>query len=221
MDIYLETTDKKSFASAVAWPGWSRAGRDEASAVQALFDYAPRYQRAMQGLNFQVPAAPEALRVVERFPGTSTTAFGAPDVIASADRLPLDDADFQRLAAALRASFAEYERIYRSVGERELARGPRGGGRDLRGVTFHVLNGAASYLSKVGGKLKIDEGTPDLLAEWRRATSEILAVLAHAAQHGVPEKGPRGGTNWPVRYFIRRLAWHVLDHAWEIEDRMM
>ena len=24
---------------------------------------------------------------------------------------------------------------------------------------------------------------------------------------------------WPVRYAIRRCAWHVLDHAWEIEDK--
>jgi hypothetical protein len=24
---------------------------------------------------------------------------------------------------------------------------------------------------------------------------------------------------WPVRYAVRRFAWHVLDHAWEIEDR--
>ena len=24
---------------------------------------------------------------------------------------------------------------------------------------------------------------------------------------------------WPVRYAARRIAWHVLDHAWEIEDR--
>jgi hypothetical protein len=23
----------------------------------------------------------------------------------------------------------------------------------------------------------------------------------------------------PVRYTIRRLAWHILDHAWEMEDR--
>ena len=26
-------------------------------------------------------------------------------------------------------------------------------------------------------------------------------------------------TAWPVRYAARRIAWHVLDHAWEIEDR--
>ena len=24
---------------------------------------------------------------------------------------------------------------------------------------------------------------------------------------------------WPPRYAARRLAWHVLDHAWEIEDK--
>ena len=24
---------------------------------------------------------------------------------------------------------------------------------------------------------------------------------------------------WPARYAARRIAWHVLDHAWEIEDR--
>ena len=24
---------------------------------------------------------------------------------------------------------------------------------------------------------------------------------------------------WPARYFVRRTAWHVLDHVWEIEDR--
>jgi hypothetical protein len=24
---------------------------------------------------------------------------------------------------------------------------------------------------------------------------------------------------WSPRYFVRRSAWHALDHAWEIEDR--
>jgi hypothetical protein len=31
--------------------------------------------------------------------------------------------------------------------------------------------------------------------------------------------GPRGGVRWTARYYVRRSAWHVLDHAWEIEDR--
>jgi hypothetical protein len=32
---------------------------------------------------------------------------------------------------------------------------------------------------------------------------------------------PRGGTYRLPRYFVRRVAWHVLDHAWEIEDRFL
>ena len=35
---------------------------------------------------------------------------------------------------------------------------------------------------------------------------------------------PRAGTpladrRWPARYAAHRIAWHALDHAWEIEDR--
>ena len=26
-------------------------------------------------------------------------------------------------------------------------------------------------------------------------------------------------SGWPVRYAIRRMAWHVLDHAWEMQDK--
>jgi hypothetical protein len=33
--------------------------------------------------------------------------------------------------------------------------------------------------------------------------------------------GPRGGVHWTPRYFVRRAAWHMLDHAWEIEDRIL
>ncbi len=45
IDIYLEIGKKHVFAGAVNWPGWCRGGRDESSALQALFDAAPR--RAM------------------------------------------------------------------------------------------------------------------------------------------------------------------------------
>ena len=58
LDGYLETGQKRTFAGALDWPGWCRSGRDEASALQALFEYASRYARIFQGtqLNFQPPA---------------------------------------------------------------------------------------------------------------------------------------------------------------------
>lgn len=55
----------------------------------------------------------------------------------------------------------------------------------------------------------------------RNATRQtVLDALESAVKNGLPEKGPRGGKIWPARYFVRRVGWHVLDHAWEIEDRL-
>lgn len=47
---------------------------------------------------------------------------------------------------------------------------------------------------------------------------KMLDALS-TAQGVAPPSGPRGGKRWPWRYFVRRVAWHALDHAWEIEDR--
>jgi hypothetical protein len=59
MDIYLEIGKKKTFAAALHWPGYSRWGRDEESALQALLAYGPRYASAMesQDIPFIIPSA--------------------------------------------------------------------------------------------------------------------------------------------------------------------
>jgi hypothetical protein len=51
------------------------------------------------------------------------------------------------------------------------------------------------------------------------ARAAALDGIAASARGEIPAKGPRGGTRWTPRTFIRRSAWHWLDHAWEIEDR--
>ena len=48
IDIYLEIGKKRTFAGAIDWPGWCRSGSDEESALQALFDYGPRYARVLR-----------------------------------------------------------------------------------------------------------------------------------------------------------------------------
>lgn len=45
--VYLEVGEKKTFAGALDWPGWCRSGKDEAAALQALFDYGPRYAKVL------------------------------------------------------------------------------------------------------------------------------------------------------------------------------
>jgi hypothetical protein len=47
----------------------------------------------------------------------------------------------------------------------------------------------------------------------------VLDALDSAVRNGLPAAGPRGGKIWLPRYFVRRVAWHVLDHVWEIDDR--
>ena len=68
MDVYLEIGKKRTFAGAIDWPGWCRSGPDEASALQALFDYGPRYARVLKAkeFTFQAPKDLSAFKVIER-----------------------------------------------------------------------------------------------------------------------------------------------------------
>ena len=93
-DVYLEIGKKKTFAGAYDWPGWSRSGRDEDSALQALLDYGPRYAlvAGFAGLEFQAPPERSELSVIERLEGGSTTDFGAPEAVPKSDEAPVDDA---------------------------------------------------------------------------------------------------------------------------------
>jgi hypothetical protein len=49
----------------------------------------------------------------------------------------------------------------------------------------------------------------------------MLQALDAAARCETQERGPRGGVIWSPRYGVRRVAWHVLNHLWEIDDRLV
>jgi hypothetical protein len=151
---------------------------------------------------------------VERLPGTATTDFGAPDAPPSADAEPLRDADLRRFATLFRACWRAFDRAEEAAGSVELTKGPRGGGRDLQKIVDHVLGSDEGYLWMIGAKAP--RGDPDRRAD--RVRRAVLGALRVAVREGVPA-GPRGGKRWTPRYFVRRSAWHSLDHAWEIEDR--
>lgn len=212
IDVYLEVVPKRTFAGAIAWPGWCRSGRDEAGALAALLAYAPRYADvvALAGLDFPPVGDPDQLVIVGRVAGDATTEFGAPGALAPGDEAPVAGPELARLVSILRASWATLDAAAGAVGAAGLASGPRGGGRSVEGILAHVTDAEGGYLSRVGWK-----GPPETAA--RR---EVVVEAMHAvAPLGVPPPGPRGGTRVPARYFARRVAWHVLDHAWEIQDR--
>jgi len=221
-EIYLEIGAKRVFAAAIDWPGWCRRGKDEASAIQALFEYGPRYAGVLlsTGLEFQAPDDISPFHVAERLSGDATTDFGVPGALPSADQAPVEDGELERLQIILQACWLAFDQAAGLAEGWQLRKGPRGGGRDLPKMVDHVLEADAAYLSRLGWKMNrgLDLEQHDRLVRTRQA---ILDGLASAAHGELPDKGPRGGLRWPPRYFVRRVAWHVLDHAWEIEDRIV
>jgi hypothetical protein len=210
IDVVVETTPKKTFASAVDWPGWSRAARDEEAALEALAEYAERYAPVAERAGIAFPAK-IALTVTERAPGGATTAFGAPEITAEAERQPVTPAAAKRLAGLVTAAWVFFDEVVAASPE-ELRKGPRGGGRDRDKMVDHVLAAEAAYARKLGVKLKppaIDDITA--IEELREAIAAVLGTRTD----GEPPV-PNG---WTTRYAARRIAWHVLDHAWEMEDR--
>jgi len=203
---------KRVFACALDWPGWCRAGKDEQLALEELAAYAPRYAVVAEQAKIAFPdRTAEGLKVVERLPGSSTTDFGAPGEIAGADAKRATGDQAERLAALVTASWAVFDRV-RAGAPAKLRKGPRGGGRDRDKMVDHVLGAEAAYARKLGVKHRqpaIDDEAA--IAALRDDIVEVLRVPSD----GTPPV-PKG---WPPRYAARRIAWHALDHAWEMEDR--
>lgn len=217
--IYLEVGNKRTFAVAVDWPGWSRAGRDEGEALAALRDYGPRYGRAIlsSGLPFDSPEETVAFTIVERLPGSSGTDFGAPGTVPQVDARPFDAAELARSAAILTAIWEAFDTAAEGAAGVALRKGPRGGGRDLAGIIEHVRGADGGYLARLGRPRP--KGITNPAEEHVAIRRAMLDALAGGSRGELPAQGPRGGKIWQPRFFVRYVAWHTLDHAWEIEDR--
>ncbi len=217
--VYLERGAKRTFACTIDWPGWARSGRDEQAALETLLAYAPRYARVVAGtgLGFVAPRTLGEIGVVERLRGDATTDFGAPSAEPKADRAAVGDAELARLLALIEAAWRALDRCAKAARGKTLATGPRGGGRSLAAILEHVREAERGYLSALGAPVKPTGTTADALT--RQVRAAVRTGLAASAHGQIPAKGRRGGVRWRPRKFARRLAWHALDHAWEIEDR--
>ena len=212
--VYLEVADKKAFACARDWPGWSRAGRNEDDALEALVAYAPRYGAVAKraGLPFDAPMGVDDLDLVERLDGGAGTEFGVPSATPKADARKLDPKELDRQRALLEAAWATFDAAAEVARGVELRKGPRGGGRDLDKMIGHVHEAEAAYLHQIGSR-------PPKGAEMAELRAASLGALAALADGQPPPNANRVKRPWVPRYFVRRSAWHALDHAWEIEDR--
>ena len=218
--IVLEVAPKRAFASAIDWPGWSRGGRTEDEALEALLAYAPRYARVAKRAKaaFRPPVTTRGLNVIERVKGDGGTEFGVPGKPAASEDEPITPADLRRLIAVLRASWSTFDAAAKKAVGVELTKGPRGGGRELPKIIDHVREAEVAYLGQLGSRAPAatDEKPGRPMALLRRTFTDALTAVAR----GEPVANPRNTRKpWTQRYTVRRAAWHVLDHAWEIEDR--
>jgi hypothetical protein len=214
--VAVEAGPKRTFAVALDWPGWARAGKTEDDAMAALAEYAGRYARAAS----EPALADASYEVVERLKGGSGTDFGVPSASAKADARPLTPAEAGRQEALLRAAWKAFDAAARRAQGRELRLGPRGGGRSLEKMQNHVLEAEEAYLHQLGTKRpKAVDASPE--SRMKGVRTAALAALAAVARGDDPPDPNQVRKRWSPRYFVRRSAWHALDHAWELEDRII
>jgi hypothetical protein len=136
--------------------------------------------------------------VVERQKGDGATDYGVPHKPAKDEAKRMTPKETERMVALMAACWKYFDKVA-SEAPKTLRKGPRGGGRDTDAIVEHVVGAELEYGKGIGLRLK----QPD-----RKALLESFS-------------NPNNRTEkWPVRYAVRRTAWHALDHAWEIQDRI-
>ena len=212
--VMLERGKKKRVvACAFDWPGWDRSATLRGDAVEVLESYRARYadvaELAGYGDEF---AALGPLEVVEDVEGIGMTDYyGVSGRPSSAERLPMSATDLDRKVALLQAAWATFDDTAARVSD-ELRKGPRGGGREKTKIVSHV-NGAEidEFAPKVGVKGPLEtRDDPAALLSYR---ADVVDAIREHHERGASAR------SWELQFLIRRCAWHMLDHAWELEDR--
>ena len=207
--------DKHSVAFALDWPGWSRGAKTAELAVETLESYRERYRPIadLAGLARDFDAA-GPLVVVEDRVGTGSVDFWGISFSPSAtEHGPMGEAELERGITLLRASWAFFDGVAARVSP-EMRKGPRGGGRDRDRIIRHTIRTESEDFAKQVG-LRIPEEaalSPDGLRRHRE--TYVAAMRAYNAGHV-----PRRMRSWTLPFLLRHTGFHVLDHAWEMEDK--
>lgn len=204
---------RRLVACAFDWPGWDRSTRIGHDALAVLSDYRPRYAKVAQlaGYGADFVAAGE-LEVVEEVAGIGMTDYyGVSGRAATPELEPMSDAECDRKVALLQSAWVTFDGAAERVSD-ELRKGPRGGGWEKERIVLHV-NGAEidEFAPKVGVKVPLET----------REDPRALRAYREAFVAGIREHHSRGepARSWALQFLVRRCAWHMLDHAWELEDR--
>ncbi len=214
ISVTLEITPKRSFATAADWPGWSRSGKSSDAALAALIEYADRYASLVVRAGESILTEDLEFAVDDTGDGNATTEFGAPARITDLDRRAVTADEGTRLARLVGAAWVFLDETAATAPE-SLRKGPRGGGRDTSMILDHVAGAEQAYAREIGIRRPPSDGANSADGSATLALREAILRVLRQPSDGLPIAGRR----WTPRYAAHRIAWHVLDHAWEIEDR--
>jgi hypothetical protein len=210
------TKGRRVVAAATDWPGLDRWGTNEDDALAKLSSYLPRYSGVARLVEDASLAdafeRQRTIEVVERYQGSSSTDFwGIAHVPSETERAVLPAADLERRLDLLQACWSYFDDVVTRVSD-ELRPSGRGGGRARGQIVRHTYRCEPDQFSrKVEVRTPLDDVlTPEGLAGHRQAY--LGAIRAYNAE-GKPAR------TWSIQFLIRRTAHHVMDHAWELEDR--
>ena len=208
------TKGQRSVAFALDWPGWSRGARGGELALEVLASYRVRYRPVAVGAGRSAEFdAAGPIEVVEDRIGTSSTDFwGISFSPCASERDPMGEDEPERGIALLRACWAFFDGVAARVSP-EMRRGPRGGGRDRDEIISHTIRTESeSFARRVG--LRIPERaalSPDGLRQHREAYVAAMRVYNAGEVKRM--------LTWTLPFLIRHSCFHLLDHAWEMEDK--
>jgi hypothetical protein len=211
--VILEIGKKRRVvAAATDWPGLDRWGTSEDDAIGKLVSYLPRYAGVAEraGMTNAFTQA-RAVEVVERVQGSSSTDFwGIAHVPSEIEREVLSAAGLERRLGLLQASWAYFDAIANRI--TELRPGARSAGRTRNEIVRHVYANEPEQMSR-----KVEVRTPREVvltpAGLTRHRRDYLDAIRAYNAEGKPAR------TWPIQFLVRRTAFHVMDHAWEMEDR--
>ncbi|MEO8510241.1 MAG: hypothetical protein ABI534_03265 [Chloroflexota bacterium] len=206
--------EKRAVAIAIDWPGWSRGAKTPDAAIEALEAYRERYRPVARLAGFEAEFdAAGALDIVEDHVGVGSTDFwGISFAASSFEQGPMPAGEIERKLALLQAAWRFFDDVAARVSA-EMAKGPRGGGRDRDEIVAHVFrNEEGDFGRRVGvhtpeGAIFTDDGLRTHRANF------LAGIRDHNAE------GKKAGRSWTVPFLIRHTAFHALDHAWEMEDK--
>lgn len=211
--LEIGTKGRRVVAAATDWPGLDRWGKTDADAIEKLVSYLPRYSGVAERAGLADAFAHQrTVDVIERYTGSSSTDFwGIAHVTSETERAVLSPTDLEHRLVLLQACWAYFDHVAATVSE-GLKPGSRSGGRSRDQIIRHVYAGEPDQMSR-----KIEVRTPlDVVLTADGLAAHRTAYLDAFRSYNAEGKPAR---SWSIQFLIRRTAFHVMDHAWELEDR--